>query len=265
VERERAQHASKNVSNWDKFQHAMWHFYKFTDEHTETARQHLTRMIQESPSYADTYALLAPIDCRRISFCESGEPQEELQEAFRHATQAVSLDDTNSLARVALSRVLMLQGKHHRAIDQAELSVALNPSSSVAHLCLAFALYWSGQAKEAMPIIDTSIRLSPKGPYRDVKLCGKALCFYALGKLDEAEVLAGRVVHGHLVGPVGLLTLAVIVSQLGRLKEANAIIAELLETWPNFRLSRLQACWHGLTPDYLNMFLRDLGSAGLPE
>ncbi len=265
VERERAQHSSSNVSNWDKFQHAMWHFYKFTDEHTETARQHLTRMIQESPSYADSYALLALIDCRRISFCEPGEPQEELQEAFRHATQAVSLDDTNSLARVALSRVLMLQGKHHRAIDQAELSVAMNPSSSIAHLCLAFALYWSGQAKKAMPIIDTSIRLSPKGPYRDVKLGSKALCFYALGKLDEAEVLAGQVARGHLVGPVGLLTLAAIVAQLGRLKEANAIIAELLEMWPDFRLSRLQACWQELAPDYLSMFLRDLGSAGLPE
>ena len=265
VERERARHSANHIGTWEKFQDAVWHFYKFTDEHTEFARQRLTRIVEESPNFADAYALLALLSCRRVMVCETGTPDEDLKAALQHATRAVSLDDHNSLARVALSRTLMSQGKIDRAIDQAQLSMTLNPSSSVAHLCLAIAYIWSGRAAEALSLVDKSIRISPKGPYLEFKLLGKAICFYALGQLDEAEELARQVVYGHLVGPVGLMTLAAILARQGRLEEAKATVAELAESRPDFTLSRLQACWRHLTPDYLNMYLQDLKAAGLSE
>ena len=265
AERERAQQADDHVGIWEKFQHALWHIYKFTDEHTEIARQHLTRLSLEAPSFADTYAMLAVIECRRITFCETDEPDVVLQGAAKNAAQAVSLDERNSMARIAMSRVLMLQGRHDRAVDQAELAIAINPSSSMAHLCLAYALYWSGRADEAVPIIDSSIRLSPKGPYREFKLGSKALCFHALGQLEEAEVLARQVVHGDLVGPIGLMLHAAVLARLGRQEEAKAAVAELLESLPQFRLVRLERSWRNQHPEYRDQLVQDLRSAGLPE
>jgi len=265
AERERAKQVDDHVGVWEKFQHAVWHFYKFSDQHTETALQELNQLTREAPSFAETYALLSLIDSRRTTFCEVDDPETVLPGAAKHAVQAISLDDRNSLARVAMSRVLMLQGKYERSVDEAELAIEINPSSTVAHLCLALALYWSGRADETLPIVETSIRLSPKGPYREFKLLGKALFLYSLGMVDEAEVLSRQMVHGRLVGPLGLVVHGAVLARLGRQDEAKAAIAELTEAWPDFRLGRLQRCWQHLDPEYRDRLVEDLRSAGLPD
>jgi TolB-like protein len=265
TERERARRPKSRASLWDRYQSAVWHFFKYSAEHAEISRQELNQLIVDAPDFANAHAALAAISFRRVSMLVSDRPAEDLQVAFEHATKAVSLDDASSLACLALSRVLMLQGKTGRAIDQARRAIAANPSSSFAQLALAHAIYWGGHAEQAVPIIERTIQLSSKGPFRDAKMATKAICNYALGELGEAEESARQVAHGYLAGSMGLLILAAVLARQGRVAEAGDIIHELAGRSPDITLTRLQNCWQTLAPNYLDMFVTDLRSAGLPE
>ena len=266
VERERAQQQGDFVGQWTKFQKALWHFFKFNDEHTAIARERsLTTLIDEFPDFADAHALLVLIDCRTVAFCQAEDPEAVLKAATQRATRAVTLDGGSSLSRVALSRVLMLSGRHAAALEQAELAVSDNPSSSAARLCLAAAHFWNGQAKEALPIIETSLRLSPRGPYRYMEQCIKAFCHYFLGDIETAAKEAEQVAHGRFVGPYGLLASAVVLARLGRVDDARLAIEELVEQRPDLRLPMVERNWQHMAPDYLGMLLEDLRIAGFPQ
>ncbi|TMV04215.1 hypothetical protein FGK63_18175 [Ruegeria sediminis] len=263
AERERARYADENLGIWHKFQHAIWHYYKFSGENKQMAQKTLRHLVEEVPLFAEAHVLLSLFDCRDIMFFETDDPDASLERAHHHARLAVSLDDRNSLAKVALSRVFMFQGKRRRAISQAELAVALNPSSTVAHLCLAAAHLWNGHAEDAVPIVDTSIRLSPKGPYLGFKKCGKALCLYMLGD-DKAADLVRSVYHDQSLGPVGLVVLAATLSQQELAAEAQQVIRELLEDRPDVTLTRILDCWRGIDQNYLRILSEDLRRAGMP-
>lgn len=265
AERKRARHLGPRPGIWLEYQHALWDFFRVTDRGPEVALEHLADIVAKAPDFADPHALIAIIHCRRITLLESDDPEADLRPAFEHADRAVSLEDTSSLARIALSRVLMLQGKYDEGIDEARVAVEANPNSSVGHLCLAMALFWSGRAEEALPAVDTTIRLSPKGPYLRFKLICRAVCLYVLGRPDEAEAAARQVIHDRMIGPLGPLALAAALAQQGRADEAGVPIAEMLRHWPDVSLSRLQSSWKHVAPDYLAMLVRDLKAAGLPE
>ena len=265
VEREQAQRRPVHVSAWDKFQQGLWHFYRFKDGDTETARQLLLNAAKQSPKFSSTHAVLSILDSRKIALGEAEAPGETLESAYRHASEAVSLDDRNSLARVALGRVYLFQGKYDLAVAEAEAAVALNPSSTVAHLFLAGALVWCGRAVEALPIVDISIRLSPKGPFLKVKLLVKAVAHYVLDELPEGEQVVRKAIHGRVVGPFGYLVLAAILARQDRLEDARAFIAEAQAIRPDLTISRIQHCWLHFNPPYMERFIGDLRKAGLPE
>lgn len=265
TERERARRPKSNASLWERYQSAIWHYFKFSTEHATISRRELEQLIEDAPDFSNAYAVLAAINFRRVSLLESDDPERDLQVASEQATRAVSLDGGNSLNCWAFSRVLMLQGHSSLAIEMARKAVAANPSSSAAQIGLAHAIYWGGNARQALAIVDRTIQLNASGPFHDMKFAGRAVFNYVLGEQKVAEEAARQVVHASLTGPMGLLIFAAVVTRQGRIDEARDIIDELTDRWPGITLTRLQNCWRTLAPEYLDMFVTDLKSAGLPE
>ncbi|MBW8640359.1 hypothetical protein K1W69_24420 [Hoeflea sp. WL0058] len=265
TERQRTQRSAEHLGVWERYQDALWHVYRATDDHTEHAKRLLTDIIKDTPNYSAAHALRAIILCRDVTVCVTDMPEKDLEIANQEATLAVSLDETDSLPRVAFSRVLMLQGQTELAIDQAEEAVALNPSSSMAVMCLALAHIWNGDAAGALAPIDMSIRLSPKGPFHEFKHMMKCMCLYMLGDIDEAARVGHHVATGQQTGPVGPMIYAAILVRQKRLREAADIIARLHEAWPGVTLDHLKKNWKSMHPDYLAALVTDLAAAGLPE
>ena len=265
AERERVRHATSQMSLWERFQDAMWHYFKFSAEHDDVAADRLRSLIDEVPSFASAHAMLALVDCRRITCCETDRVEADLDSAEDHARQAIAADEKNSLARVAFCRVLALRGKYDRAVDQGERALALNPSSAVANAALAGALLWRGDGAAAIAEIDKAIHMNSQGPFRDLKLTVKAICLYMTGSVDAAASLARQVLYARQAGPIAFLIQALAQAQRGQGDEAAATLAELKRTRPDFSLARLQTCWRTLAPAYLEKLVQDLRTAGFEE
>ena len=260
--RARRQHGH---SVWDSFQKGMWHIYRYTEEDAEVAKQQLTKLTEQVPTFAAAYAALAILETRHVLFGDEEAPDDLLEKASRDANKAVYLDEGNSLARVALSRVSVIQGSYEKAIEEAEMAVALNPSSSLAYLSLSMVLAWAGRMEEALSAVDISIRLSPKGPFLVFKMFGKAAMLYFLDHYAEAEEVIRHAIRLAKRGIFSKLTLAAVLVRQGRPDEAHDAIAAALQVRPDMTISLLQACWRNFAPDYMEKFLGDLREAGLPE
>jgi TolB-like protein/Tfp pilus assembly protein PilF len=264
AEREQAKRKGGNVTLWEGYQKALWHFYKLTEEDAGVAKQQLSDLFGLAPTFAGYHAALTLLEVRRILFGDPDGMEDSLQAAQKHAIKAVELDEGNGLAHVALSRVFMFQGKYDQAIEEAQLSITVNPSSSEGHLNLAVTLLWGERADEALPALEQSMRLSPKGPWLRLKILVKGLLMYFLDNYSEAERLVRQAEASNALAPFAQLVLSAILVRQKRLEEARNIIKEVHALRPKLSISRLRTSWRTMAPRYRDKLLGDLETAGLP-
>jgi len=265
TERERAKKKAGNATLWEKFQKGMWHFHQLTEEDSEIAKQVLSGLAKQSPSFAGAYAALAILEVRKIFMGDPDQLDDVLKTALKHATKAVQLDDGSSMARIALARVYAFQGKYDQAIEEAEMSIALNPSSTAGYLNLAATLLWGERADDALPAIETSMRLSPRGPMLRVKLFVKGTILYVLDNYGEAETLVRQADASQVLTGFTRLILGAILVRQGRLEEARSAIADSRALQPKITISRLKVAWRTMGQRYREKLLKDLERAGLPD
>ncbi|MEM7226307.1 MAG: hypothetical protein AAF495_25250 [Pseudomonadota bacterium] len=263
--RERARLKRGEVSVWDRFQKAMWHLIKFTDEDTNTAKDLLAKTVELVPGYALAHAGVAFAELRKVTFAETDDPESAKRRALEHAERAVLLDEHNSFSRAILARALSSLGQHDRAVTEAEVAVALNPSSANAYLILGVAMIAAGDPGGAIAPIETAIRLTSTGPYTKVKWLAKAFCLYLLDDLSGAEAAARSALDGRAVGPFGRLILAAVLVRQERIEEARQTAAESLKIRPDVTLTKVGEVLGHLSADSRERFLGDLRQAGLPE
>ena len=236
--RERARLKRGEISVWDRMQKALWHFFKFTDEDTNTGKGILSKIVDLAPDYALAHAGICFAELRDIFFANTDDPAASKQRALHHAERAVALDDQSSFAHAMLARVCTVTGQHDRAIQEAETSVALNPSSGNSRLVLALALVAGGRAKDALPNFDDALKRGSDttGPYFKIKLLAKAFCLYLLDDLESAEACAHRGLDGRAVGPYGCYVLAAILVRQNRVDEARRAVEKGLMIRPDITL-----------------------------
>lgn len=265
AERERAKKMGGKINTWEAYQKGMWHFHKFTEDQSEIARQHLSKLTSDAPEFAGAYAALALLEMRKLFMGDPEKQDERLTQSLKKASKAVELDEDNSMARIALSRVYAFQGKYDQAIEEAEHAITLNPSSSGGYLNLAAVLFWGEHAERALQAIETSIRLSPRGPLLHVKLMLKGLVFYVLDNYGEAATLMNQADASHVLGPFTRLMLAAIYVRQDRPEEARAAIAEALTLRPGMTVSRFRDAWRTMAPRFRDKLMADMSRAGLPD
>jgi adenylate cyclase len=203
--------------------------------------------------------------CRRIIHFDLPSTDEDLDLASKYAQKAVSLDENDSFAHGALSRVYCIQRYYAGSVEEAETAVELNPSSSFALFMLGIAPADCGRPADAIPILERSIKLSPKGPFLKGKKLVLAFCHYALGNFDEAVSDALHLLQGPGVGPYGYTMLAAAQVRLGQLAEARASIEQAVAESPGYSISGFMECWQGVPPRLFEPLVDDLRTAGLPE
>ena len=90
----------------------------------------------------------------------------------------------NPLAGMVRSEMLTADGRHDRAVAEAERAIRLSPAHAAGHYAMGSALLYAGRAAEAEAPIREAIRLDP-GASR--YLFGLALAQFSLGRFDAAE------------------------------------------------------------------------------
>jgi adenylate cyclase len=224
------------------------------------ARQMFEKAIALDPTYAEAYAQLGATYWFEWLLGGNRAPQ-ILARAGELAQQAMALDESLPMPHVVLGTVYLWKRQHEQAITEARRAVALDPNNAGSYLALGSILMFAGRTEEAIESSKQAMRLHPH--YPPIYLFQLSLAYRVAGQYEEALEPGQKVASlTPNMGPAHF-NLAIIYSELGRMGEAQAEVAEMLRLSPNASLKGFRQILPFKDPAVLERHLAALRKAGL--
>ncbi|WP_027551737.1 winged helix-turn-helix domain-containing protein [Bradyrhizobium sp. Cp5.3] len=223
----------------------------------------LQRALEFDPSYALAHGLAAMSYHNR--FLRAGLREEDRLASVRHARLAIEHGRDDALALTFAGFSLGMDAHDRQAAFAAfEAALALSPSTALAWILGSVVAGWAGQAERAIDWSERGMRLSPFDPWAFAAYDAQALGHFCRDRHAEAESAAYK---SNLANPAHSITwvqLAASLAALGRLEEARAAAACVLELQPTFRIAS-QFAGVDCAAELASKLGRALRAAGLPE
>lgn len=233
----------------------------FTQEGNEQAKRLAEKALELDPNYSEAYLRLAAVHLNgyRWGWSATHSRQKSLALALEMARKAVELDPFNYETHWVLAKIVMESGELDLAVPEYDRAMELNPNSAGLLAESASSLIYLGRAQDAISRIETAMRLNPR--YPDWYLWSLGWAQYFAGHYEDALASLKRM---NKVPNMGRRTLAAVLVRLGRLEEAQGIIAAFRKSAPHYVLEDMKILpfKHG---EYLERWIGDLRKAGLPE
>ncbi len=211
---------------------ARWHLAQLSSQDLAEAAALLDRAARLSPASPEVLIEKAWLTVRQLWLNRGTDS--DIRGLRKAAQRAILADPDDARGHMIAGIAEFWLHQPSRAEGLLRRAVELNPSLVMAHAQLGSALHHSGLADEAIVCLETARRLSPN----DVDLFfteGElAMAHLALGNFDKAidhaeASLARRAAYwSSHVAKINALVM------LGRLPEAQAAYADLLESQPQF-------------------------------
>jgi adenylate cyclase len=255
---------SSSLNAWDYYLRGRSLLHMGTPEDNAQARAMFEKAIELDPKYADAFAGLSHTFQRDI-FMEIAEDRETWQrKALDAARRAVALDNSSSLAHLALSGGYIWSNQHELSIAETRTAVELNPSNVPARFALGNRLDIVGASDEGIPLLEKSLELNPRDPHSHIYFGQLARAYInardydkALGCLRDSIRLKPDHPHTHHL-------LAICLGHLGRIEEAREAVHQCEQLHPGFIKKR--ARWNIYVDPEANQHLTEgLRKAGLVE
>ncbi len=177
--------------------------------------------------------------------------------ALEHAQRAIALDPADARGFGELGFAHLYRKEHDPALEAYEWALRLNPNDADLMSDMADALCHSGRSEEGVELLKKAMQLNPFYPDQYLWHLGGA--YYNLKRYEEA-IFTVQKMHNPAEGR---RLLAASCAQLGRLDEAKAHAAKVLEAHPEFLLN----AWAVAQPDKFqeetDHFIEGLRKTGL--
>jgi TolB-like protein len=223
----------------------------------------LERAITLEPGYALAHGNAAM--CHHCLFLRAGLQDVNRAASIRHARSAIIHGQDDALALTWAAFSIGMDGHDRTAAFTAlEAALAISPSSALTYILGAVILGWGGEAERAIEWSERGMRLSPFDSWSWAAFDAQAMSHLLRGRYDEACHAAYRSVHANPAHSITYVQLAAALAKLGRLDEARAAAARVLELHPSFRYSR-QFAGVNCAPALAAALGHALQAAGLPE
>ena len=223
----------------------------------------LERALALDPAYALAHAFAAM--CHHCLFLRSGLHEEDRLASVRHAQAAIVHGRDDALALTHAGFSIGMDGHDRAAAFTAlEAALAISPSSALTYILGSVMLAWGGEAERAIEWSERGMRLSPLDPWAFAAFDAQALSHFHLGRYDKAAQAAYKSVQANPAHSITYVQLAAALAKLGRLEEAKAAAAKVLELHPTFRYSR-QFSGVNCAPALAASMGEALRVSGLPE
>ncbi len=161
-------------------------------------------------------------------------PTEVLDTAFATATHGLELDPQDSRCHRVLAHIWLMRRDYNSAEHHLRRALDLNPNDADARAGMGNLLALRGKPEEALVWLETAMRLNPLYPkWYNIFL---GITSYSLRRYDEAAQALHRVSDP---GYWSRARLAACFAQLGRAKEADAQVSEILKQKPDFSITGL--------------------------
>jgi TolB-like protein len=223
----------------------------------------LQRAIGLDPGYALAHGNAAM--CHHCLFLRAGLREVDRAASIRHARSAI-LHGQDDAAALTLAGFSLGMDGHDRvaAFIAFEAALAISPSSALTYILGSVVLGWGGEAERAIDWSERGMRLSPFDSWAFAAFDAQAMSHFLRGRYDEACRAAYRSVQANPAHSITYVQLAGALAKLGRLEEARAAAARVLELHPTFRYGR-QFAGVQCAPDLAASLGDALRAAGLPE
>jgi TolB-like protein len=223
----------------------------------------LERAIELDSAYALAHGNAAM--CHHCLFLRAGLRETNREASIRHARSAIlhGQDDATALTLAGFS--IGMDGHDRSAAFIAlEAALAISPSSALTYILGSTILGWSGEAERAIDWSERGMRLSPFDSWAFAAFDAQAMSHLLRGRYDEACRAAYKSVQANPAHSITYVQLTAALAKLGRLNEARAAAARVLELHPTFRYSR-QFAGVNCAPALAETLGDALRAAGLPE
>jgi tetratricopeptide (TPR) repeat protein len=199
------------------FLRAWHHANQWTPEGLRKAIEYCWRALQEDPSYADPYALLAYI-YSILGMLGVMRPADVLPKAKAAALNAVERNEHAGSPRVALALVRLLYEWDWRgARQELERAFQLDPGDPYCRLCYGVWLNAMGQAEEAIREMKVALDMDPLSILISHNLAG---VYYGAGLEDHAIEQHLRTLELNPAFPAAHGQLAILYSRRGACDKA---------------------------------------------
>jgi TolB-like protein/Tfp pilus assembly protein PilF len=233
AEMQRAQRKEvPSLGAWDCVMRANSHHSRYTSRDTAEAQGLLRKAIELDPMSAEAFSLLAFTHLMQVQFGWSDSVSQSIKEAAKAAQKAVTIDDRDAWAHTALGMVDLISKRYDNAVRRLERAIALNPNLANAYGGLGQALALAGEYERAVTQINKAIRLSPRDPFMVYWFGHLGLACFVEKRYDEACEWGSKAVEENPRFPGGHRLLASSYGQLGKVKEAEKELKELLLLMP---------------------------------
>jgi TolB-like protein len=223
----------------------------------------LERAIALEPAYALAHGNAAM--CHHCLFLRAGLQEVNRSASIRHARSAIvhGQDDALALTWAGFS-IGMDAHDRAAAFTALEAALAISPSSALTYILGSVILGWGGEAERAIEWSEKGMRLSPFDSWAWAAFDAQAMSHLLRGRYEEACRAAYKSVQTNPAHSITYVQLAAALAKLGRLDEARAAAARVLELQPAFRYSR-QFAGVNCAPELAEALGSALRDAGLPE
>jgi adenylate cyclase len=237
--------------------------YSGMPDRATTALVLLERALALSSTYALAHAFAA-ISHHNL-FLRAGQHEEDRTASIHHAQAAMEYGQDDALA-LTFAGFSIGMDAHDRdgAFASFEAALALSPSSALTYYCGSVILGWGGEAERAIEWAERGIRLSPFDPWRFAAYHSLTLGHFQRGRYQEAADSAYKAIQANPGHSISRMLLAAPLAKLGRMEEARAAAAHVLELQPTFRYSK-QFLGVNCAPSLAASLSEALNKTGLPE
>jgi adenylate cyclase len=194
------------------------------------ARRKLEEAIALDPQWAHFYSVLSGVHVFDFRFTQN---PESLKKAYEDAQRAISLDETQLYAHLALTTVYSFQKRYEEAIAEAEKCIKFAPGSADAYMAQGWALLLACRFKEALVYVETALRMNPFPPTHYFLQIGGAHLY--LRNYEKAVPALEKALSVSPKNQIARFLLIVTYVEMGRLDEAKREAREFLMIDPTWK------------------------------
>jgi TolB-like protein len=223
----------------------------------------LERALALDPTYALAHGFAAMGHHNR--FLRAGLREEHRAASIRHARAAIAHGQDDALALTFAGFSIGMDVPDRAAAFAAfEAALAVSPSLGLTYILGSVVFAWAGEAERAIEWAERAMRLSPFDPWAFAAFHSLTLGHFQCGRYDEAANAAYKAVQSNPGHSISYMLLAAPLAKLGRLDEARAAAARVLELQSGFRSSQ-QFSGVGCATALAASLGEALRATGLPE
>jgi TolB-like protein/cytochrome c-type biogenesis protein CcmH/NrfG len=220
---------TKNTEAYDWYLRGRDALYDRNAERLDDAVNAMRRAIALDPEFALAWAGLSEALAEQARFTGRTFEVREAGEVRESARTAVRLAPDNFQVRAYLAEVLLEDWDVAGAREQLERAMAIDPDNARALSMMSQLLWYEGRSTEALDYAERAMVVDPLDWSLKVESVNK---YMAVGKLDQAQQLARRIVDHDPDYVPGLQSLGNVYWRTGRYVEAFRVYHRLLETNP---------------------------------